>query len=540
MSEKGPPRDDEKAIGVALFRFSVIASLLEPSDEDASLRERVRALAERLHLDPQHGDRKMGGRTIWTWLALYRDGGTQALRPCFRKDVGKLRALSAAAVERAVELRADVAARDGKTLLDILEHEKLINIGAVHRSTLDRHLVRANASRRQLKILGAPPTKKMRFADFGALWVGDYHHGPRVRAPDGRLVVAKLGAFIDHATRYPVCSRFYLNEQLPTLRDTMLRALLTFGPPKVAYCDRGSVYRAEQFAYSLACIGGRLVHSRAYYSQGRGVIERWWQNADGFEAEIDAREEAPTIHELNRLWEAWVTTRYIEVRHSEIEKTPKEAIADVERKPVDPELLRELFLVRAGRKVHKKDATVSVEAHRFVVDGSLRGRKVELRYDPGDLSSVLVYVEGKRVGRALPQEATDGSERKDEQPKTTKAKPAHTDYLAMLRADYDERLLKNVKPVAYREIEVDPHFDQARFFTLLSDLADVVLRGAAADEATRFFTTFGPLPERIVRVAVEHAVRMHGRSRHVRVYLAAIRTLLIAEMKSPPKKGTEP
>lgn len=538
MSETGPPRDDEKAIGIALLRFSVIASLLEPSDDDVSLRERVRALAERLHHDPQIGERKIGGRTIWTWLALFKNGGTQALRPRFRKDVGKLRALASEAVERAIELRNDVAARDGKTLLDILEHEKLINKGAVHRSTLDRHLVRAGMSRRQMKILGAPPTKKLHFDAFGKMWVGDYHHGPRVRAPDGRLVVAKLGAFIDHATRYPVCSRWYLNEELPTLRDTMFRALLVFGPPKIAYCDRGAVYRADQFGYSLACIGARLVHSRAYYSQGRGVIERWWQNADGFEAEINARAEPPTIHELNRLWEAWVTIRYIEVRHSEIEKTPKEAIVDVERKPLDPELLRELFLVRAERKVHKKDATVSVEARRFVVDGSLRGRKIELRYDPGDLSSVLVYVDDKRLGRALPQEGTDGSERVDEPPKP-KAKPAHTDYLAMLRDDYDARLLKSTRPVAYRKIEDDPHFDQARFFTLLSDLADVVLRGAAADEATRFFTTFGPLPERIARVAVEHAVRMHGRSRHVRVYLNAIRTLLIAEMKSPPKKGTE-
>jgi hypothetical protein len=192
MSEKGPPRDDEKAIGTALFRFSVIASLLEQNDEDASLRERVCALAERLHHDPQHGDRKVGGRTIWTWLALYRDGGAQSLRPRFRKDVGKLRALSTGAVERAIELRKDVGARDGKTLLDILEHENLINKKSVHRSTLDRHLVRAGSSRRQLKILGAPPTKKLCFPNFGALWVGDYHHGPRVRAPDGRLVVAKL------------------------------------------------------------------------------------------------------------------------------------------------------------------------------------------------------------------------------------------------------------------------------------------------------------------------------------------------------------
>jgi len=109
----------------------------------------------------------------------------------------------------------------------------------------------------------------------------------------------------------------------------------------------------------------------------------------------------------------------------------------------------------------------------------------------------------------------------------------------MLRADFDERLLANTKPVAYRDIEDAPHFDQARFFTLLADLSDVTLRGAAAEEASKFFTTFGPLPEHIARVGIEHAVRLHGRGRHVRVYLAAIRTLLLAEMKSPPKKGDD-
>ena len=102
----------------------------------------------------------------------------------------------------------------------------------------------------------------------------------------------------------------------------MLRALLVWGPPKLAYTDRGAVYRAEQLAYSLAAIGARLVHSRPYYSQGRGVIERWWQLADAFQAEIDDRDEPVTIHELNRLWEAFRTLRYLEQPHSDLGMSP--------------------------------------------------------------------------------------------------------------------------------------------------------------------------------------------------------------------------
>jgi putative transposase len=544
VSRKGPVRDDERAIAVALFRFGVLAPLLEPAI-DRSLRDRVRAVAATEHADPLGGARRISERSIWTWLALYRAGGAQALRPHRRADTGTARAVADEALARAIALRKELPARTTRTLLDILAREGLLAGKPPHRATLDRHLVRAAASRKQLRVLGRAATRKLLAPEFGALWVGDYHHGPLVLAPGGRLVVAKLGAFLDHATRYPVASRWYLAEDLASLRDTLLRALLVFGPCLIAYVDRGAVYRAEQLAYSLACIGTRLVHSRPYYSEGRGLIERWWQLSGEFEKEIATRETPPTIHELNRLWEAWVLLRYLEVPHSELGKTPAEAIAHVERKPLEPELARELFLVRADRTVHPKDATVSVEARRFVVDATLRGRKVELRYDPADLSSVVVHVDGRRFGRAFPQEAVlvggPKPPRRDPEP----APAARTDYLGMLRADFDERLLRHTRPVAYRDLgATDPGFDQARFFAVLADLAGVVLRGEAQSEAARFFDTYGPLPERLVRVGVEHAVRLHGRSRHVRVYLAAVRSLLLAEMKSPPSppppKGPTP
>jgi len=254
-------RDDETAIAVALFRYSVIASLLNVGDDGRSLTRRVKELARELHHHPlDKGDRKVSERSIWEWLGVYKAGGAEALRPRCRKDSGAARALSPQALARAVELRTELPKRDGKTVLDILKFEKLIDGDALpHRSTLDRHLERAGVSRRQLRTLGAPPTIKMRVSGFGSLWVGDYHHGPKCRAPDGRVVTAKLGAFIDHASRYPVCSRFYLSERIGTLRDTMLRALLLFGPPEQAYTDRGSVYRSEQFAYSMACIGTTLM-----------------------------------------------------------------------------------------------------------------------------------------------------------------------------------------------------------------------------------------------------------------------------------------
>lgn len=541
MTERGGARDDEKARTEALFRYRVIAPLLD-ADATTPMRARTVEVASQTHVHPRRGEIRVNARTLWTWISVFRKGGIEALHPRYRKDKGAVRALSIAALERAEALRRELPARWTSTVLDIMVREGAIGTSpAPNRSTIDRHLRSRGASRRQLRVLGEKRTIKMRFADFGDLWVGDYHDGPKVLAPEGRIVGAKLGAFLDHTTRYPVADHWYLTEDTASLRDTFLRALLTWGPPRIAYVDRGACYRAEQLAYSLAAINARLVHSKPYYSQGRGLIERWWQLADAFQAEIEARDELVTIHELNRLWEAFRTLRYLEVEHSELGKSPAAAIATVTPRPIDPGVARELFLVRADREVHKKDGCVSVEGRRFLCDSSLRGRKVTVRYDPRDLASVLILVDDKRTQRAFPQPIGRVDPVATTAPQQTKSTAPKTDYLAMLRADFDRRLIEHARPAAYTDLgALDPGFDESHFLTVIGDLTEARVRGAEASEVHAFWASFGPLPEKLVRTALDHAVRLRGTGRHVRVYLAILRNFVLARMQSPKPDEESP
>jgi hypothetical protein len=238
-----------------------------------------------------------------------------------------------------------------------------------------------------------------------------------------------------------------------------------------------------------------------------------------------------TIHELNRLWDAFRTLRYLEVEHSELGMSPAQAIAKVTPRPIDPAVARELFLVRAVRTVNRKDATVSVEGQRFLCDAALRGRKVSVRYDPRDLSSVVIVVDDKRVGRALPQPIGRVAEATPPPPAPAGPK---TDYLALVRADYDKRLVEEARPVAYADLgALDPGFDESRFLTVVADLTCARVRGSEADEVHAFWTALGPLPETLVRLALDHAVRLRGTGRHVRVYLAILRTFVLARLQSP-------
>lgn len=540
MSYEGRHRDDEWAITIAFFRYQVIATLAEQEPEEDTVSAEVARIADDHYYLPGKGRIRVSERTVYRWLEQYRLGGIEALRPKRRKDKGSRRKLSTEALERAIRLREENPERSTTTLIDILVREGTQKGTVPHRATFDRHLDRRGASRRRMKVLGSRPTKKMVFASFGDLWVGDYHHGPVILGPDGKPTTAKLGAFIDHTTRYPVADRYYLSEDLASLRDTLKRAFLKWGVPTgKVYVDRGAVYRSKQLAYAIDRIGAKLVHSKAYYSQGRGVIEAWWRIANAFESEVALLEELITLHELNRLWEAFRELRYIEAVHSELGISPKEAIANVKPKLIAPDVLRKLFLVKDTRTVNPKSACVSVEGAHFQCESWLRKRKVEVRFDPVDLSSVLIYLDGDKIQTAFPQVPNTTPE---PAPEPVEHPKPSVDYLSLLRADYDRQLLEHARPLAYARLETDPGFDLDAFMTTVTDLAGLDSRTSTTRELRDFWATFEPLPESLVRIAVEHAVRLHTRGRHPRVYLDAIRTLVIAYLRgrSAPDEKESP
>ncbi len=152
MTDDRHRRDDERALTLALFRYGLVADLAEREDFGPGERTaRIRELASQTHYRPGHGPVKVSERTLYAWLAAFREGGLTALLPLRRKDLGTRRVLSDEVIQRAVQLRKEQAKRTTRTLLDILRLEDLLSAEAMpHRSTLDRHLALLGASRRQL------------------------------------------------------------------------------------------------------------------------------------------------------------------------------------------------------------------------------------------------------------------------------------------------------------------------------------------------------------------------------------------------------
>ena len=106
--------------------------------------------------------------------------------------------------------------------------------------------------------------------------------------------------------------------------------------------------------------------------------------------------------ELNRLFSAWLEVVYHRRVHSETKTTPLERFdaAGAPRLPT-PVLLREAFLWSLERVV-TKTATVSLHANSYEVDAALVGRKVELVFDPFDLTRIEVRYQHRPMGTAVP------------------------------------------------------------------------------------------------------------------------------------------
>jgi putative transposase len=123
---------------------------------------------------------------------------------------------------------------------------------------------------------------------------------------------------------------------------------------------------------------------------------------DQFLVEV-AHSTVDDVAHLNALFSAWLETVYHRNTHSETGQSPLERFtggAAAIRYPTAEEL-HEAFLWSEQRTV-TKTATVSLHSNLYEVDPALVGRKVELVFDPFDLTRIEVRWAGRPMGVAVP------------------------------------------------------------------------------------------------------------------------------------------
>ena len=102
-----------------------------------------------------------------------------------------------------------------------------------------------------------------------------------------------------------------------------------------------------------------------------------------------------------------------------------------------PDRLREAFRWSVTRRV-TRTATVPLEGNAYAVDPALTGRRVELRYDPEDLTRIEVFLDGKPAGAATPFITRRHVHRAVPQAARPEAAPTGIDYLGLVAAAHEE------------------------------------------------------------------------------------------------------
>jgi putative transposase len=426
--------DHKEQEQAALHRWAVIA---EAANDRLTAAERgalVRQIAAHAHTHPDGSSRRYSRGTIDRWLRAWRAGGLAALRPAPRSDTGVVRAHPELFAEAAA-LRLELPGRSAAQIASILFHRHGITVsertvrGQLRRAGLHREALAAEPKAYGRYEAGAPNER----------WITDVLVGPWVPWPrrDGS-VRARLFLIVDDHSRLLVDGRFFAHENARACQELLRRAVTRRGVPQVLYADNGAPFSNAWLARTCGVLGIRLVHSRPYSPEGRGKQERLNRYIrEAFLAEA-THHGIESLAALNDLFFAWAEQVANRRAHAETAQAP---ICRFEAggppRQADPGLLREAFRWSVTRKV-TRTATVPLEGNAYAVDPVLTGRRVELRYDPEDLTAIEVFLDGKPAGAATPFITRRHVHRAV--PQAAPAEPAATgiDYLGLVAAAHEE------------------------------------------------------------------------------------------------------
>ncbi len=411
------PLDDEKndtrSQAIALFRYGLIADVVNWPPGQRGLYAKIREKTSHSVHIPYSRRTRVAEETMRGWLAAWRRGGFDALRPKTRGDLGHSRSIPSPVADLLCNIKDENHALSVALVIERARASGMVQKDLVlPNSTVHRLLSRAGLMQKRPEEPTGNDRRRFSFEKAGEMWMADVMHGPQVTVADKRLQKSYLIAIIDDATRVvPFCA-FALSENVAAFLPVLGSAIRRRGIPTRLYCDNGAAFRSHQLELACAKLGITLIHSRPYTPQGRGKIERWFRTVRlQLLPRLNPADTKPhggarplSLEALNRALWGWVEGEYHQTPHHGLGgDTPLDRWAmntDALRLPAHDIDLDSLFLLEEKRRV-QLDRTVSLRGVIYEVDATLVGETVTLRFDPAKLGQPIeVWHKNHKLGTA--------------------------------------------------------------------------------------------------------------------------------------------
>jgi transposase InsO family protein len=385
----------ENKVLTSTERFEMIAPLLTDGLCAAEKRR------YRLEILEKYG---ISERTLRRYLESYRKGGLKGLEPKVRPEAGTFKAIPKEILEIAMECRQELPERSVKNIITILEKEEHIKPGTVSRSTLSHNLLALGHSTKQLRNESGTKAAR-RFVRVGrnTLWQSDCKFGLYIPNGKGANSRTYLLSFIDDFTRVIPHSECYFNHRAPVLEDCFRKGMIKFGKPDAAYVDQGKEFTSRWMRIGCARLGIKHLTAMPYSPESKGKIEKFNGRVDEFIREAKLMKFESLAH-LNTVYRAWLEEGYQHEEHRGIgNMTPMQAFQRDEKRIrfVTPEECYDAFLHEETRTTDKTGC-FTVGGIEFEAGVAFKRKKIDVRFDPFDLSVVEVWHAGAKQLEAKP------------------------------------------------------------------------------------------------------------------------------------------
>jgi len=442
-------RDQKKADEIAEQRVQILSPLLAEGLDSAQARQIKARICEQTGISE---------RTLRRYLAQYRKDGFSGLKPKGKSQQRSDEVIPVNVLEQAILLRRQVPSRSIAQIIQILEWEGLVEPGQIKRSTLQEKLAERGYSARHMRMYADTGTAARRYQKKyrNQLWHSDIKYGPYLPiGKDGKKKQVYLVTFVDDATRYILHGQFYPTLDQIIVEDAFRQAILKYGVPEKVYFDNGSQYRTKWMKRACAKMGIRLLFAKPYSPEATGKSERFNRVVDSFLAEA-VLEKPQSLDKLNQLFEVWLEECYQNKPHSGLEGniSPQTAYRSDRKalKFLDPETIASAFLHCEERKVDKAGC-ISFAGKKYEVGLTFIGCKVDVIYDPADISELTIEYEGHKPFKAKELVIGERSAPRPKLPEHLQKAPADSSRLLNAAARKNqERKETQIPAVSYRKV----------------------------------------------------------------------------------------
>lgn len=420
-------KNEKKAEDIAAQRVQLLAPLLADGLDPAKARDIKAGICGQIGISE---------RTLRRYLAQYRKEGFGGLKPKPRGRKSATTTIPESVLEQAILLRREVPGRSVRQIIQILEWEGLVGPGEVKRSTLQDKLTERGYSSRQMRLYENKGIAARRFQKRQrmSLVQSDIKYGPYLPiGSGGEKKQVYLVLFVDDATRSVLHGEFYALFDQTIVEDSFRKVIQKNGVPAAVYFDNGKQYKTKWMTRTCSRLGIRLLFARPLSPESKGKVERLNGVIDSFLSEVEL-EKPKTLEQLNALFQVWLSECYQNKPHSALEgRSPEQAFRGDPHplRFIEPGVLADAFLHCEERKVDKAGC-ISFMGKKYEVGLLFIGRKVQVVYDPADITEVTLEYEGHKPWRARELVIGERAGKRPALPESMQPQPA--DASRLLRA----------------------------------------------------------------------------------------------------------